>query len=115
VVRELTGNWKSADGASIILNKDSTCILKNVVDPIKNWETGHDSLVITKINTSGKWKLQQPTKYYRYYCVYIVSEEGRGFLINVEGSGLTGYFKPWKLVVYIGDPDGLNFCEFYKQ
>jgi hypothetical protein len=31
------------------------------------------------------------------------------------GTGMTGYFRPWKLFNYIGDPDDMNLYEFYKQ
>jgi hypothetical protein len=31
------------------------------------------------------------------------------------GTGMTGYFRPWKLFSYIGDPDDMNLYEFYKQ
>jgi hypothetical protein len=28
---------------------------------------------------------------------------------------MTGYFRPWKLCVFIGDPDDMNLYEFYKK
>jgi hypothetical protein len=108
VRKEFTGNWESNDNAMIVLNEDSTCIIRNM-DATKIWSGRNDS-----INSTGKWEFISPDKYSSYYCIYVDSNKG-GFPLYVMGTGMTGYFRPWKLCIFIGDPDDMNLYEFYKK
>ena len=98
--------------AMIILNEDSTCILQNV-DAIKIWGDRND-FEIKKINSAGKWKFVSPGRLYHSYHIYIDYDKGH-FPLFIMGTGMTGYFRPWKLFDYIGDPDDMNLYEFYKK
>jgi hypothetical protein len=111
VREEFTGKWVSEDKAMIILNEDSTCILQNI-DPVKIWDS--DSATKGKINGAGKWKFSPPDKWSGHYCIYVDSNKG-SFPLYVMGIGHTGYFRPWKLFNFIGDPDNMDLYEFYKQ
>ncbi|MDR2119510.1 MAG: hypothetical protein LBP64_01365 [Tannerella sp.] len=113
VGEEFAGKWEAGDGAVIVLNEDSTCIVRNL-DPAKIRVSKNDSATKERINGAGKWELIRPNKYSGHYCIYIDSNKG-GFPLCVMGTGLTGYFRPWKLCIYIGDPDDMNLYEFYKK
>jgi hypothetical protein len=109
--KEFIGKWESDEKAMIVLNKDSTCIIQNF-DLEKIW--GNEPAIKEKLNGKGKWKFIHPDKYSGHYCIYVDSNMG-SFPLYVMGTGMTGYFRPWKLFKYIGDPDDMNLYEFYKK
>jgi hypothetical protein len=108
VNKEFIGKWESDDKAMIVLNEDNTCTIRNM-NATKIWSGRNDS-----INGMGKWKFIPPDKWSSHYCIYINSNKG-SFPLYVMGTGMTGYFRPWKLFMYIGDPDDMNLYEFYKK
>jgi hypothetical protein len=108
---EFIGKWLSDDEAMIILYADSACIVRNL-DPVKlQW---NNSGIKEKINDAGTWELASPDRLSGDYRIYI-DITGVVFPVEIIGTGHTGYFRPWKLCIYIGDPDDMNFYEFYKQ
>jgi hypothetical protein len=110
--KEFLGKWESDDKAMIILNEDSTCIVQNF-DMEKIWGSYNEPAIKEKLNGKGKWKFVHPTKYLSHYCIYV--DLKGSFPLCVTGTGMTGYFRPWKLFIYIGDPDNMNLYEFYKK
>jgi hypothetical protein len=106
---EFIGKWESEDKAMIVLNEDNTCVLRNL-DATKIWGAKNDS-EIKEINSTGKWEFVSPDKLSRRYRIYIHYDKGH-FPLFMMGTGLTGYFRPWKLFDYIGDPDDMNLYEF---
>jgi hypothetical protein len=112
VRNEFTGKWESGDKAMIVLNEDSTCIVRNF-DLTKIWGNYNEPAIKEKLNGTGKWEFISPTM---SSCHVYISITGKGgFPLYVEGTGMTGYFRPWKLIIYIGNPDNMNLYEFYKK
>jgi hypothetical protein len=107
---EFIGKWESEDKAMIVLNEDGTCIVQNI-DSVKFWNNHHNS-TIKKPDGTGKWKFASSAMF--DYCIFIELDKVH-FRLDVVGTGHTGYFRPWKLFIYIGDPDDMNLYEFYKK
>jgi hypothetical protein len=106
--KEFAGRWESGDKAMIVLHEDHTCFIRNM-DASKIWSHRNDS-----INGTGKWEFIPPDKFSAHYCIYVDLNKIH-FPLYVTGAGMTGYFIPWKLFMYIGDPDDMNLLEFYKS
>ncbi|MBF4515837.1 hypothetical protein IRZ71_05765 [Flavobacterium sp. ANB] len=128
---ELSGTWKSQDGASISLNEDGTFTGKK----INFFYISDDDLFKNRtIDISGKWhigksgnqkvKTVQLISNTRYKDFGIdktyIDKNGvqQSYTINcsfeVSGSGLLSNKPPYYLSVNIGDPDDFNMYKFEK-
>ena len=50
---DFIGVWKADDGASLIINKDGTCVLNNLNNSIVSIATDDKE----KLNSNGTWKI----------------------------------------------------------
>ena len=108
--QDFIGTWVSEDGAEITLQKDSTCIYKNI--PIEYIEISIDK---DSLNNTGKWYLKKDDLGYNGYYIDIRQKETPYMTLYISGGGLLDNTPPWFLFQYIGDPDELNLYKFTKS
>lgn len=105
---DFIGVWKSSDGSTIELKEENQfeAINFNLSNIIKTENLSKES------NLLGKWELA--TDNYGEQVVKIKAENYR-FKFNISGQGLLKKKPPWKLYIFIGDPDEMNKYEFVKK
>lgn len=112
VKADFIGTWTSKDGGLIVLNEDSTCLVK-MLDMARLNDYSEESFA----NFDGKWyiRAQDDLGHDEYnivirqdsLCIY------ETFIIS--GQGLLKNTSPWYFFQYIGDPDDLNEYKFVKN
>lgn len=130
--KELTGTWKSNDGASILLHKNGTYTASQIN---YFYFSGDNAFKDRKIDLSGKWVIgktgNQETQTvelrsnqtYKDFGITKTYEDRDGLqqsykincTLEITGSGTLHTSKPYYLVKDIGDPDDRNQYTFKKQ
>lgn len=126
--KDLVGIWEAKDGATIELKPDKSFSGSNI--DFGKIEFPEKEFANKKVTFDGNWKLTEYSKSIELvsgstYADYgientyldngIKKSHRLGFSFIIEGSGLLQNSPPWKLVVYIGDPDEMNKYEFMKK
>lgn len=118
---DFIGTWKSSDGAIIKLYKNDECEISNL--NYKNIYSFDNTPSI--LNCKGIWKFinvnDEPVVDITYEKGGNYKYKGQirpnisGFHLSISGQGLLENQPPWKLFVFIGDPDNMNKYEFIKN
>ncbi len=108
---DLIGSWKSSDGCEIILNKDSTCFVKNL-----NLNRLHKEYNDTCLTFTGTWKYRKHNDLGDKEYNIVIREDSIYFYISlsISGHGIWGNKPPWYLYQFIDDPDEMNQYKFVK-
>ncbi|WP_175631262.1 hypothetical protein [Bacteroides acidifaciens] len=111
VKADFVGTWTSKDGGLIVLNEDSTCLVK-MLDMARLNDYSEESFA----SFDGKWyiRAQDDLGHDEYnivirqdsLCIY------EPFIVS--GQGLLKNRSPWYFFQYIGDPDNLDEYRFVK-
>jgi hypothetical protein len=113
--KEFVGEWKSQYDEVLILNEDSTFVMKNLRSEVfLNHISGE------KIDGKGTWRIETPKhsiwSLRLNYSVYtrngVCDENGFGEHLFIRGSGLLGNKPPWRIHSF--DGDGYEFSVFKK-
>lgn len=130
--QEVTGTWKSDDGASILLHKNGTYTARQIN---YFYFSSDNAFKDRKIDLSGKWAIgktgNQETKTvelrsnqtYKDFGIAKTYEDQDGLqqsykincTLEITGSGPLNTSTPYYLVKDIGDPDDSNQYTFKKQ
>ena len=115
------GNWKSSDGSYIVLNKNGTCILKNInYFKISSFPQNKNKILDTKgtwsfannINNGIVDGIDKGIK----ISYKIPDRDGNGGItFYISGQGFNGNKEPWSLFIWEGDPDEMIKYEFIKE
>lgn len=114
---DFVGEWTADNGGIVYLNKNSSCVVENI-NISKVYPEYKENL-----NFEGTWEFRDhDSNNNKQYNVFIVSKHTTEsidsifvFEFDVAGQGILGNKPPWKLYMYIGDPDDMNWYELKKK
>ena len=126
--KEFVGTWEANDGAVVKLQSNKRFSASNIdFDKI---DFPQKEFINKKVSLEGNWQLTEESDrmelvskstYADYGIENTYDDNGvkkshkLGFSFDIEGSGILQNSPPWKLVIYIGDPDDMNKYEFVKK
>lgn len=126
---KLVGIWSAKDGATIELNKDGTCSLRNVQRIIEYTACSGGEDTSSVWNYSGYWRVEPELSFYKGrkdtigFKVYLDNrspfdvewEKGDCEVrLRIHNEKVSKDIVPVLLYNFIGDPDNFETYDFYK-
>jgi len=118
---DFIGTWNSSDGASIKLYENEVCEITNL--NYKKIYSFNDTPSV--LHCKGVWNFKNVNDEpviditYKKGGTYTYNGQIRhnlsGFHLSISGEGFFENRPPWKLFVFVGDPDDMNKYEFVKK